>query len=98
MSLSERAERAEQETARTIGKPARAKTAKAPASKEASEWGQMKRRVREVLLEQLGPKLSARLKTEELSSVVSSNLDEALRVAEVSLPASKRAQFVREVA
>ncbi|HEU5004458.1 MAG TPA: CpaF family protein [Actinomycetota bacterium] len=98
MSLSERAERAEQEAARTIGKPARAKTTKPPATKEANEWGQMKRRVREVLLDQLGPKLSARLKTEELSSLVSSNLDEALRVAEVSLPSSKRAQFVREVA
>ncbi|HLI55754.1 MAG TPA: CpaF family protein [Actinomycetota bacterium] len=101
MSLSERAERAEREAAHTIGsKSPRTKTqrAVAPAAKEAAEWGQMKRRVREVLLEELGPKLSARIKSEELSSLVSSHLDEALRTAEVSLPSSKRAQFVREVA
>jgi pilus assembly protein CpaF len=99
MSLSERAERAELASTQTIGKPARAKTQRvAPASKEAAEWGQMKRRVRDVLLEELGPKLSARLKSEELSTLVSNNLDEALRAAEVSLPSSKRAQFVREVA
>jgi pilus assembly protein CpaF len=99
MSLSERAERVEQEAARTVGKPTRAKIQRpAPAAKEAAEWGQMKRRVRDVLLEELGPKLTARLKNEELSSLVSTHLDDALRSAEVALPSSKRAQFVREVA
>ena len=98
MSLSERAERVELEAARTTGKPtARAKPQRA-AGREPSNWGQMKRRVRDVLLEDLGPKLSQKMKSEELSSLVSSHLDEALRSAEVSLPPSKRAQFVREVA
>src|SRR2546423_114565 len=58
----------------------------------------MKRRVRDVLLEVLGPKLSQRMKTDDVATLVSSHLDEALRTAEVSLPSSKRAQFVREVA
>ena len=98
MSLSERVERVELEAARTSGKPTARTAQKRPPTKEASNWGLMKRRVRDVLLEDLGPKLSQKMKTEELSSLVSSHLDEALRTAEVSLPPSKRAQFIKEVA
>src|SRR5437879_9169028 len=98
MSLSERAERVDQESSRTTGTPTPRANAKRVVTKEATSWGQMKRRVRDVLLEVLGPKLSQRMKADELSTLVSSHLDEALRTAEVSLPSSKRAQFVREVA
>src|SRR2546425_2926902 len=98
MSLTERVERAELESARTSGKPAARTNQKRPPSKETSSWGQMKRRVRDVLLEDLSPKLSQKMKAEELSNLVSSHLDDALRAAEVSLPPSKRAQFIKEVA
>jgi pilus assembly protein CpaF len=98
MSLSERAERVDQETSRTTGTPTPRANPKRVVTKEATSWGQMKRRVRDVLLEVLGPKLSQRMKADELATLVSSHLDEALRTAEVSLPSSKRAQFVREVA
>ena len=98
MSLSERAERVEMESSRTKGSPTPRSSPKRAATKEATSWGQMKRRVRDVLLEVLGPKLSQRMKADELATLVSSHLDEALRTAEVSLPSSKRAQFVREVA
>ena len=98
MSLSERAERAELDTARTTGKPTARPTTKRVVTKESTSWGQMKRRVRDVLLENLGPKLSQKMKNDELATLVSNNLDEALKTAEVSLPPSKRAQFVREVA
>src|SRR5256884_1787628 len=98
MSLSERAERVELESSRTKGSPTPRTSPKRAATKEAISWGQMKRRVRDVLLEVLGPKLSQRMKADELATLVSSRLDEALRTAEVSLPSSKRAQFVREVA
>src|SRR2546423_8403133 len=98
MSLSERAERIDQETSRTSGKPTTRANPKRVVTKEASSWGSMKRCVRAVLLEVLGPKVSQRMKTDELATLVSSHLDEALRTAEVSLPSSKRAQFVREVA
>src|SRR5258708_1890300 len=98
MSLSERAERAELGTPHPDGKSTTRATPKRANSKESSSWGQMKRRVRDVLLEDLGPKLSQKMKAEELATLVSSHLDDALRDAEVSLPPSKRAQFVREVA
>ena len=98
MSLSERAERVDQESSRTTGTPTPRANTKRVVTKEATSWGQMKRRVRDVLLEVLGPKLSQRMKADELATLVSSHLDEALRSAEVSLPSSKRAQFVREVA
>jgi pilus assembly protein CpaF len=98
MSLSERAERVDMESSRSTGKPTPRATPKRVVTKEATSWGQMKRRVRDVLLEVLGPKLSQKMKTDELATLVSSHLDEALRTAEVSLPSSKRAQFVREVA
>jgi len=98
MSLSERAERVELESSRIKGSPTPRSSPKRAATKEATSWGQMKRRVRDVLLEVLGPKLSQRMKADELATLVSSHLDEALRTAEVSLPSSKRAQFVREVA
>ena len=96
MSLSERAERAV--SAPAIGKPILPKTQRAAPAKDANNWGQMKKRVRDQLLDELGPKLSSRLQNEELSSLVSSHLDDALRAAAVSLPSSKRAQFIREVA
>src|SRR3984893_12440040 len=98
MSLSERAERVDQESSRTTGTPTPRANTKRVVTREATSWGQMKRRVRDVLLEVLGPKLSQRMKADELATLVSSHLDEALRSAEVSLPSSKRAQFVREVA
>ena len=97
MSLTQRVERVEQESARTAGKPARPRAQARTASRE-TEWAQMKRRVRDVLLEDLGPKLSTRMSTNDLADLVSSRLDDALRVAEVSLSPSKRRAFVLEVA
>src|SRR3981081_1111046 len=98
MSLSERAERVDLESSRTTGKPTPRANPKRVVTKDATSWGQMKRRVRDVLLEVLGPKLSQKMKADELATLVSSHLDEALRPAEVSLPSSRRAQCVREVA
>jgi pilus assembly protein CpaF len=97
MSLSERIERVEKESARTSGKPSRTKVQTRTPGRETG-WGQMKRRVRDLLLEDLGPRLSTRMSTDDLAALVSSHLDEALRAAEVSLPPSKRSAFVREVA
>jgi pilus assembly protein CpaF len=96
MSLSERAERVQLEAARSSGQPARGKASPRGPTKEAG-WGQMKRRVRDVLLEDLGPKLSTRMKAEDLAGLVAGNLDEALRVAQVSVPPTKRAAFIKEV-
>ncbi|HVL81229.1 MAG TPA: CpaF family protein [Actinomycetota bacterium] len=92
MRLSERVERAE---AKTQGpKGSRRRTASRP-----DDWGLMKRRVRDTLLEDLGPKLSTLGRSgEDLKTVVSRNLDEALRKADVRVPASQRSRFVAEVA
>ncbi len=99
MKLSERMERVEVERARAEGKSSRpGKRRSAGASTTGRNWGQMKRQVRDALLEDLGPKLYARKTEGELRSVVSSHLDEALRKAGVSLVASQRTKFVAEVA
>jgi pilus assembly protein CpaF len=94
MNLSERVQRVEIEQARVDGKSLR--TTKRNAT--AGRWGEMKRRVRDVLLEDLGPKLYARHEASELRSVVASHLDEALHKAGVTLVSSQRAKFVAEVA
>ncbi len=62
-----------------------------------SNWGQMKRRVRDALMEELGPKLYTKTKPEELRVVVSENLQGALTSAGVSVSQSQRARFVAEV-
>jgi pilus assembly protein CpaF len=96
MKLSERVQRVEIEEARVSGKAST--TTKRKAGAASGRWGQMKRRVRDVLLEDLGPKLYERRGEVELRAVVSSHLDEALRKAGVTLVASQRARFVAEVA
>ena len=99
MKLSERVERVEVKRARVEGKNGRKpgrKTGRSAAT--GDKWGQMKRRVRDALLEDLGPKLYARRDEDDLRSVVSSHLDQALRKADVTLVSSQRAKFVTEVA
>lgn len=96
MKLSERVERSEAAGSLTTGKTP-------PRKRRASHgtpppgWGQMKRRVREVLLEELGPRLS-HTAPEDLKSVVAKHLDSALHKAGVSVPTSQRSRFVGEVA
>ena len=63
----------------------------------SSNWGQMKRRVRDALMEELGPKLYTKTKPEELKVVVSQNLQSALASAGVVVSQSQRAKFVAEV-
>lgn len=62
-----------------------------------SNWGPMKRRVRDALMEELGPKLYTKTKPEELKVVVSENLQAALTSAGVSVSQSQRAKFVAEL-
>ncbi|HEX2179301.1 MAG TPA: CpaF family protein [Actinomycetota bacterium] len=97
MALSDRLVRVETEKARaTAGKgprvPDRRKTGAGSAS-----WGQMKRQVRDALMEELGTKLTAKNKADELKVVVSENLEAALTRAGISLPASQRPKFVAEL-
>jgi pilus assembly protein CpaF len=96
MKLSERVQRVEIEEARVSSKSSMRTKRKAGAA--PGRWGQMKRRVRDVLLEDLGPKLYERRGEVELRAVVASHLDEALRKSGVTLVASQRARFVAEVA
>jgi pilus assembly protein CpaF len=97
MTLSERVERVEVDQARAEAKAGRKRT-RGPAPPGAERWGQMKRAVRNALLDDLGPKLYARRGEAELRSVVASHLDDALHKAGVSLVASQRTKFVSEVA
>jgi pilus assembly protein CpaF len=92
MTLAERLERVEVAQARARGTKLKPHRAAQPT------WGAMKRRVRDVLLEQLGPKLSSLAVRADLQSVVARHLDDALRKAGVSLPANRRKEFVAEVA
>jgi pilus assembly protein CpaF len=98
MSLSDRIVRIEGEKARAQGAisraPASKRTSKAPAT---SNWGLMKRQVRDALMVELGAKLYAKSKPDELRVVVGDNLEAALTRAGVSLPSSQRSKFVAEV-
>ncbi|HYN98981.1 MAG TPA: hypothetical protein VEU28_04845, partial [Actinomycetota bacterium] len=99
MALSDRLEKIETQKARASGiKPSLAteKSRKGSPSGGAS-WGQMKRRVRDALMEELGTKLYAKSKADELKLVVSENLEGALKKAGISLPASQRPKFVAEL-
>lgn len=98
MALSDRIERLEEENARTRGtKPSRTPAGKTVQANAGTSWGQMKRRVRDALMEELGTKLYAKSTSEELNLVVSENLEAALTRAGISLPASQRRKFVNEV-
>jgi pilus assembly protein CpaF len=97
MKLSERVERVEVNQARANATSTR-KARTRPTTSAPERWGQDKRRVRDALLEDLGPKLYERHGEAELRSVVAAHLDEALRTAGVTLVASRRAKFVSEVA
>ena len=91
MKLSDRVELIEVEATRGPGKAPKRR----PLGSE--DWGQMKRRVRDALLEELGPKLYAKTKPEELKAVVSENLDKALERAGVSVSLTQRSKFAAEV-
>src|SRR5918999_3092906 len=91
MKLSDRVELIEVEASRGPGKAPRRRLS------GPEDWGQMKRRVRDALLEELGPKLYAKTKPEELKAVVSENLDKALERAGVSVSLTQRSKFAAEV-
>jgi pilus assembly protein CpaF len=91
MKLSDRVELIEVEASRGPGKAPRRRLS------GPEDWGQMKRRVRDALLEELGPKLYAKTKPEELKAVVSENLDKALERASVSVSLTQRSKFAAEV-
>src|SRR5438309_4840012 len=97
MKLSERVQRVELEHARAEGKTPR-RTRRRPSPATNGKWGELKRLVRNALLEELGPKLYVRRDVSELRSIVASHLDDALRAAGVSVMASQRTKFVTEVA
>ena len=92
MNLSERIERvsADRNGSRTK------RTRRKPTTRSA-DWAVSKRRVRDVLIEELGSKLYAGSDEDELGKLVASNLDTALRKAKVSVSASQRSRFVGEV-
>ena len=99
MALSDRLEKIETQKARSSGiKPSLSgeKSRKGGAGGAAS-WGQMKRKVRDALMEELGTKLYAKSKADELKLVVSENLEGALTKAGIVLPASQRPKFVAEL-
>ena len=95
MKLSDRVELIEVEATRSGTKGGRRRTAAAAGSEN---WGQMKRRVRDALLDDLGPKLYQKTKPEELKATVMENLDGALEKAGVSVSLTQRAKFAAEVA
>ncbi|MGH2731905.1 MAG: CpaF family protein, partial [Actinomycetota bacterium] len=95
MKLSDRVERIEVEGARPGSNPPKRRSQ--GAGSESKGWGRMKLAVRQALLEELGPKLYAKPKPEELKAVVAANLEGALGAAGVSVPLSQRARFVAEV-
>src|SRR5439155_25432241 len=97
MKLSERVERIEIDKARANGKSL-PRARRRPSASTNGKWGEMKRVVRNALLEELGPKLYVRRDVSELRSIVASHLDDALRAAGVSVMASQRTKFVTEVA
>jgi len=94
MKLSDRVELVEVEATRSGSKGRR----RTPAAAGTENWGQMKRRVRDALLEELGPKLYQKTKPEELKATVMDNLDNALEKAGVSVSLTQRAKFAAEVA
>jgi pilus assembly protein CpaF len=99
MALSDRLEKIETEKARVSG----VKASLAPDKKRktaagtSANWGQMKRQVRDALMEELGTKLYAKSKAEELKVVLSENLEAALSRAGIVLPASQRPKFIAEL-
>jgi pilus assembly protein CpaF len=94
MKLSDRVELIEVEATRSGTKGGRRRT----AATGTENWGQMKRQVRDALLEELGPKLYQKTKPEELKATVMENLDGALEKAGVSVSLTQRAKFAAEVA
>ncbi|MGQ0679280.1 MAG: CpaF family protein [Actinomycetota bacterium] len=95
MKLSDRVELIEVEATRGSGKVYKKRPAGTPTGTE--DWGQMKRRVRDALLEELGPKLYTKTRPEELRAIVSENLDKALERAGVSISVTQRSRFATEV-
>jgi pilus assembly protein CpaF len=96
MKLSERVQRVETERARVDGKSTKKRAPRKASSSD--RWGQMKRQVREALIEDLGPKLYNKRESGDLRSIVAAHLDEALRRSGISLVSSQRSKFVAEVA
>jgi pilus assembly protein CpaF len=95
MKLSDRVELVEVEANRSGSKGGRRR---ASAGSGSENWGQMKRSVRDALLEELGPRLYQKTKPEELKATVMENLDAALEKAGVSVSLTQRAKFAAEVA
>jgi len=99
MALSDRLEKIQTEKARVAGvKPSAApEKRRKVASAGSGSWGQMKRQVRDSLMEELGTKLYAKSNADELKAVVSENLEAALNRAGIVLPSSQRPKFVAEL-
>ncbi|HVL50007.1 MAG TPA: CpaF family protein [Actinomycetota bacterium] len=99
MALSDRLEKIQTEKARVAGvKPSAAPEKRRKiVSTGSGSWGQMKRQVRDSLMEELGNKLYAKSNAEELKAVVSENLEAALNRAGIVLPSSQRPKFVAEL-
>jgi pilus assembly protein CpaF len=108
MTLSERVRRAEVATAAAAAAATaaaaaadhdgRAHAARSRASHPQKDWGQLKRCVREALLDDLGPRLFQRPGRDDFGDVVRRHLDAAIDKAGVSVPASRKAALAAELA
>src|SRR4051794_9277749 len=103
MKLSEKLAALEQEESRETEAPASAATT-APAAKRArptkprgtSSWDATKRKVRELVLEEVAPKMQG-LTSEELATEVKAALDQILQREDVEVTPLERRRFVQEM-
>ena len=99
MGLSDRLERLETEKAHAGGvkAPSGEKQRRRVPGNSSQSWGQMKRAVRDALMEELGAKLYSKTKADELKELVSQHLEAALTRAGIVVPSSQRPKFVAEL-
>jgi pilus assembly protein CpaF len=76
--------------------PARRKPASKAATARTSGWDTQKRKVRELVLEEVAPKMQG-LSTEEIQTEVRTTLDRILQREDVSVTPLERRRFVQEV-
>ena len=100
MKLSEKLAALEQEEQKAATKPAAQKRRRPPAASPAA-WGETKRKVRELVLEELAPKMhgpgSGGLAGDDLTKEVKAVLDRILQREDVKVSPLERRQFVQEM-
>ncbi len=100
MKLSEKLAALEEEEQKTTKKAAAAgvarKRAPSRARKKAASWDDAKRKVREMVLEELAPKMAG-MSSDELEEQVKAALDKAIQNEDVRVSPMERRKFVREM-